>query len=265
VRDLHPKAGTDSLLLTDWVLKCLDHSQALIFLRFRNLWEELLFNIFSIHLLLFHHLTPCIHSVFFLLLLLLIINGDLFICPRLESRIIKKILLSHLFPLELFKVLEPLLLSQLLIFTSVFLKLFFRHWLLAGFDLLKFLFALFSNLSLVLLVEFLFPFLVEKAAAMLFRVPAGASSTIPLRDPRHGAGGAKNYWRIRVSLADGSFLLDIKHPDAMALLITYLLQLYQFLLILLFLQPHADLIALVINLGPFPFFFCQFSLQLPDF
>jgi hypothetical protein len=56
--------------------------------------------------------------------------------------------------------LEPLLLSQLLISTSMLLKLFFRHWLLAGFDLLKFLFALFLYLSLVLLLEFLFPFLI---------------------------------------------------------------------------------------------------------
>jgi hypothetical protein len=57
-------------------------------------------------------------------------------------------------------VLEPFLLSQLLISASMVLKLFFRHWLLAGFDLLKFLFALFLYLSLVLLVEFFFPFLV---------------------------------------------------------------------------------------------------------
>ena len=154
----------------------------------------MLFNIFSVHLLIFDHLTPGIRSVFFLLLHLLIINGDLFVRPRLESRIIKKILLSHLFLLELFKVLEPLLLSQLLIFPSMFLKVIFRHWLLAGFYFIKFLFALFSYLSLILLVEFIFPFLVEKAPAMLLRVPAGASRTIPLRDdPRHGAGWADNY------------------------------------------------------------------------
>jgi len=56
--------------------------------------------------------------------------------------------------------LKPLLLSQLLISASMLLKLFFRHWLLAGFDLLKFLFALFLYLSLILLLEFLFPFLI---------------------------------------------------------------------------------------------------------
>jgi hypothetical protein len=97
--DLHPKAGTYSLLLTDWVLECLNHSQTLIFLSFRNLRQELLFNIFTVHLLLFDHLTPGILSVLLLLLFLLIIQGNFFICPRLESRIVKKILLSNLFPL----------------------------------------------------------------------------------------------------------------------------------------------------------------------
>jgi hypothetical protein len=125
MRDLHPEAGAYSLLLTDWVLECLNHSEALIFLRFRNLRQELLFNIFTVHLLLFDHLAPGILSVLFLLLFLLIIQRDFFIRPRLESRIIKKVLLSNLFPLELFKVPEPLLLSQLLISTSMLLKLFF--------------------------------------------------------------------------------------------------------------------------------------------
>lgn len=143
MRDLHPEPGTYSLLLPDWVLECLNHSQPLIFLRFRNLWQELLFNIFTVHLLLFDHLTPGILSVLFLLLFLLIIQGDLFVCPRLESRIIKKVLLNNLLSLKLFKVLEPLLLSQLFISASMLLKLFLRHWLLAGFDLLKFLFSLF--------------------------------------------------------------------------------------------------------------------------
>jgi hypothetical protein len=99
MRDLHPEAGAYSLLLTDWVLECLNHSEALIFLRFRNLRQELLFNIFTVHLLLFDHLAPGILSVLFLLLFLLIIQRDFFIRPRLESRIIKKVLLSNLFPL----------------------------------------------------------------------------------------------------------------------------------------------------------------------
>jgi len=143
MRDLHPEAGTYSLLLTDRVLESLNNSQALIFLSFGNLRQELLFNIFSVNFLLFDHLTSGILSVLFLLLFPLIIQGDFFVCSRLESRIIKKVLLSNLFSLELFKVLEPFLLSQLLIPPSMILKIFFRHWLLAGFDLVKFLFALF--------------------------------------------------------------------------------------------------------------------------
>ena len=160
MRDLHPEAGTDSLLLTDRVLESLNNSQALIFLSFGNLGQELLFNIFSVNFLLFDHLAPGILSVLFLLLFPLIIQGDFFVCPRLESRIIKKVLFRFLFSLELFKVLEPFLLSQLLISASMVLKVFFRHWLLAGFDLLKLLFALFFQLSLVLLLESFFPFLV---------------------------------------------------------------------------------------------------------
>jgi hypothetical protein len=58
---------------------------------------------------------------------------------------------------------------------------------------------------------------------MLLRVPAGASPTISLRYPWHRAGGPDNYLRIRVSLAACSFLLDLEHPNAMTLLVMYLL------------------------------------------
>ena len=100
---------------------------------------------------------------------------------------------------------------------------------------------------------------------MLLRVPAGASSTISLRDPRHGAGGSDINCRISISLAGGSFLLDLKHSDSMTLLIMYLFNPYQFLLLFLFLQPYADMLALLVDLRSLSFFFRQFSLEPVDF
>ena len=184
MRNLHSCTRTYSLLLTDRMFYGFYQCEALLFLCFGNLRQELLPYIFAIDIFFLNHLTFGSLALLFLLLLSLIIHAYFFVSPSNQCRIIEYLLFFFLLLLKFFQFPEPLFFSEFLVSSSMLLKLILGHGLLHGSYFFKLLFTFLQSLSLGLLFELLLPFLVKQASMKCFRVPARATSTpVPLRDP----------------------------------------------------------------------------------